>query len=250
MKAEEVELILIQMASDGEQTLAMKFYKDGTTIRQGSGTKPHVRISAMSKFDDSIYFDRLMDWVTKDILEEPIILDQDTRYGYKEYVVIFFGESKNGIHGEGAKWNKATGHKVTLSHMTNLIHPIMDFFNNITNDAIRLTNEWYLDAAILARHDLVSSSMPGGTYITKPRLKDDIDTDYEICITQIAATAEGGDITEFLKNKTYTKGGKEFKALLHQTERVREIQFEFIGPAKGAPLSTHQVKKPWWRFGF
>lgn len=249
MKSEEVELIIIQMEMDGEKTLYMKFYKDGTTIRQGSGTKPQVRISAMSKFNDSSFFDRLMGWVTKDILEDPVMLDQGARNDYLECVVIFYGDSKNGIHGEGAKWNKATGHKVRLNQKINLIHPIIDFLNNIIKDAIQFTNEWYLDVAILARYDFVSSSMPGGTYITKPRIKDEIDADYEICLNQISASVKDGDIAEFLKNKTYTKAGEEFKGLVHQTERVREIQFEYIGPTSGAPMSSHQVMKPWWRFG-
>ena len=107
MKKEEVELIIFKVTVDGKEALNMKIYKNGTTCRHGVGGLPELGISGMSFFNNSNFFDPLIAKVPDHLLEKPMNYEEQTPNGYLEYVIAFYGASKNGDTGERADWAKS-----------------------------------------------------------------------------------------------------------------------------------------------
>ena len=107
MKKEEVELIIFKVTVDGKEALNMKIYKNGTTCRHGVGGLPELGISGMSFFNNSNFFDPLIAKVPDHLLEKPMNYEEQTPNGNLEYVIAFYGASKNGDTGERADWAKS-----------------------------------------------------------------------------------------------------------------------------------------------
>ena len=160
MTKDEVELIIFKVTADGQEAFNMKIYKNGTTCRHGVGGLPQLGISGMSFFNNSNFFDPLIAKVPDNLLERPMNYEEETPNGYLEYVVAFYGVSKNGDTGERADWAKSTGIRAKLDHQSNFRDPIMGFLDGLTLDAAEITNEWYFDIIMFAKYKMQSSTMP------------------------------------------------------------------------------------------
>jgi hypothetical protein len=144
MRKKEVELLIFKVTADGHEAINMKIYKNGTTCRYGVCGLPQLGISGMSFFNDARFFDPLIAKVPDEVFEKPIMYEEETPNGYLEYVIAFYGASKNGDTGERADWEKSTGIRLKLDQQSNFRHPIMGLVDGLTMDAAELTNEWYL----------------------------------------------------------------------------------------------------------
>jgi len=240
MTKQEVELIIFKVSADGQDAINMKIYKNGTTCRTGVGGLPQLGISGMSFFNDSRLFDPLIAKVPDEILEKPLVYEEETPNGYLEYVIAFYGVSKNGETGEHADWEKSTGVRVKLDQQSKFNHPIMKFLDGLTMDAAELTNEWYFDVAIFAKYKMKSSTLPE-TIFALPKTEKEIDRDFENYINQMLTSARNWSMSDFVKNKTY---GETYKGVIQQIKQSFKIDFLPLDNGKSA---NETDKKPWWK---
>jgi len=257
MKREAIELIVLKLTSNGEDAINMKIYKNGTTCRQGAGGLPQLGIGMMSFVDDSRFFDPLVQAMPDEVLGQlPIMkVEDETPNGYLEYVLAFYGESKNGETGERADWAQSTGIRIRLDGKSEFNHPIMKLLDWVITKAAELTNEIYFDVIMKAQWDSKSDTLPEQTIITQPKTKDEIQRDYENYVNQMLQNPRGWKMSDFVKDKTYTKGGLPFTASITESTGGFSIRFT---PGFGHVESEHSPtqepgakkpkKKPWWRF--
>lgn len=244
MTKNEVELIIFNVSADGQEAINMKIYKNGTTCRHGVGGLPQLGISAMSFFNDARFFDPLIAKVPEEVLEKPLMYEEETPNGYLEYVIAFYGDSKNGDTGERADWTKSTGVRVKLDQQSNFRHPIMGLLDGLTMDAAELTNEWYFDVAIFAEYKMQSSTIPKETIFALPKTEKEIHNDFENYINQMLTSARSWSMSGFDKNKTYERDGKTYTGLIQQDKQSFKINFV---PLDDNSASLPTDKKPWWK---
>lgn len=253
MKKEEVELIIIKVTADGQEAFNMKIYKDGTTCRHGVGGLPELRISGMSFFNNSVFFDPLIAKVPENLLEKPINYEEETPNGYLEYVVAFYGVSNNGQTGERAEWSKSTGIRAKLDHKSSFRDPIMGFLDRLTIDAAELTNEWYFDIIMLSQYKMQSSTIPIQTIITQPKTDREIYEQFENYINMMLTSTRKWSMIDFDKNKTYEREGKTYTGFIQQDSKSFSINFLLIDSTANLQLKTNfeeqkPKKKSWWKF--
>jgi hypothetical protein len=250
MKKEEVELIIFKITADGQDAINMKIYKNGTTCRYGAGGLPQLGIGMMSFVNDSRFFDPLIEKVPQEILDQPINKEEpETPNGYLEYVIAFYGDSKNGNTGERADWAKSTGVRIKLDQQTQFNHPIMGLLDGLTMEAAELTNELYFDAMMVSKWKVKSSTLPEETIITQPKTEQEIHDSYENYVNQMLQSARAWDMAEYVKNKTYEKAGISHTASINNTGNTFGIDFlPDDSKAKGLQNGESNKKKPWWKF--
>ena len=261
MKKEEIELIIIRVTADGQEAINMKIYKNGTTCRFGVGGIPQIGISGMGFVNDSCFFDPLLEKIPQNVLDQPINYQEETPNGYLEYVIAFFGESKNNDTGERADWAKSTGIRIKVDQETSFNHPIMGFVDMLTMEAAELTNEWYFDVIMSAKWNAKSSTLPE-TIIGQPKTENEIHTDYENYINQMTYSARKWDMTGFTNGKTYEKNGIAHSAAIRNSNNTFNITFSPLSNTpKNQPkqkenkreqnetnTSKKAKKKSWWNF--
>jgi hypothetical protein len=250
MTKEEVELIIFKVTADGQEAFNMKIYKNGTTCRYGVGGLPQIGISGMSFFNNSNFFDPLIAKVPDNLLERPMNYEEATPNGYLEYVIAFYGVSKNGDTGERADWAKSTGIRAKLDHQSNFRDPIMGFLDGLTLDAAELTNEWYFDIIMLAKYNMQSSTLPKETILTQPKTEKEIHNDYENYINMMMTSARKWSMTNFDKNKTYERDGKSYTGIVQQNEQSFSVNFiDLEKPITENNITTNKEteKKSWWK---
>lgn len=250
MTKAEVELIIFKVTADGQEAFNMKIYKNGTTCRHGVGGLPQLGISAMSFFNNSNFFDPLIEKVPEQLLEKPMNYEEETPNGYLEYLIAFYGVSDNGDTGERANWTKSTGIRAKLDQQSNFRDPIMGFLDGLTLDAAELTNEWYFDVAIFAEYKMQSSTIPKETIFALPKTEKEIHNDFENYINQMMTSARGWSMSNFDKNKTYERDGKTYTGIIQQDKQSFSINFVDLGNTTKETNSTNSTdndKKPWWK---
>lgn len=261
MTKEEVELIIIKVTADGQEAINMKIYKNGTTCRHGAGGIPQLGISAMSFFNNSNFFDPLIAKVPEQILERPLNYEEETPNGYLEFVIAFYGVSKNGDTGEHADWTKSTGVRAKVDHQSSFRDPIMGFLDGLTLDAAEITNEWYFDVVMFAKYKMLSSIIPKETIFALPKTENVINSDFENYINMMQTSARKWSMTNFDKNKTYEKDGEIFKALINETANSFSINFlpneiskdftniQIATNSNATNENSNQIEeKKWWKF--
>lgn len=241
MKKEEIELIICQVSSNGEDALNMKIYKDGTTCRYGNGGLPRLGISGMSFFESSKYFDHLIKLVPEELLQNPVNYQEEHPNGLLQYVIAFYGVSKNGETGEGAEWSKSTGVRLALDNQTQFRHQILGFVDSFVIEAAQITNDWYFDVMVNTVYGLKSSTLPEQTIISQPKTKEEISETFSNYVNQIRYSARSWDMTKFGNGKTYKdNSGKEHKAVISRNGDNFNFRFDEIG--------GKEEKKPKWKF--
>jgi hypothetical protein len=249
MKKEEIELIILKVTADGQEAINMKIYKNGTTCRYGVGGLPQLGVSGMGFVNDSRFFDPIIEKVPQEVLDKPINYEEETPNGYLEYVVAFYGVSKNGETGEQADWEKSTGIRTKVDQQTTFNHPIMGLLDGLTMEAAELTNEWYFDVFMSAKWKVKSSTMPE-TIIGQPKTEQEIHSDYDNYINQMTFSARKWDMSGFVNGKTYEKDGVSHKATINNANNTFSINFSpiEISDTKVSSKKTETKKKPWWKF--
>lgn len=255
MKKEEVELIIFKVSASGQDAINMKIYKNGITCRYGVGGIPQLGISGMSFVNDSRYFDPLIAKVPQDILDQPINHEEETPNGDLEYVIAFYGVSKNGDTGERADWAKSTGVRVKIDQQIGFNHPIMGFLDGLVMDAAELTNAWYFDVILNSRWKMKSSSLPAETIIAQPKTEEEIHQQYEYYVNQMIYSARRWQMPDFVWGKTYERDGIDHRASITQAGNIFSIDFIPIS-TEGKSAMTEKKneapeptkKKSWWKF--
>ena len=259
MNKEEIALIIIKVTVDGQEAINMKIYKDGTTCRHGVGGLPELRISGMSFFNHSDFFDSLIAKVPENLLEAPLNYEEETPNGYLEYVVAFYGDSNNGETGERAVWSKSTGIRAKLDHQSSFRDPILGFLDSFTMDAAELTNEWYFDVVMLSKYKMQSSTLPKETLIAQPNTEEEIHTHFSNYINMMLTSARNWSMAGFNVNKIYEREGKYYFGIIHDDRKSFSIDFIEMGnaPVANTPTAsegdieptaeTELNKKPWWK---
>jgi hypothetical protein len=228
MTKNEVELLLFKVTADGQDALTMKIYKNGTTCRSGVGGLPALGILGMSFFNDSRFFDPLIAKVPDEVLEQPMVYEEETPNGYLECVIAFYGVSNNGDTGERADWSKSTGIRVKLNNQSDFSPPIMDLVERLTMDAAELTNEWYFDVIMNSKYRALSSTLPKETIIVQPKTDKEIDTAFENYINQMMSNPRNWSMKDFDKNKTYEIGGNKYRGVIQQDDTSFSIHFSAL----------------------
>jgi hypothetical protein len=191
----------------------------------------------------------LISKVPQEILDQPINKEEaNTPNGYLEYLIAFFGDSKNGDTGERADWAKSTGVRIKLDQRTNFNHPIMGVLDGLTMTAAELTNELYFDAIMTAKWKVKSSTLSEQTIITQPKTDSEIHKDYENYINQMIGSARKWDMNQFIKNKTYKINDSITKAFIDQTGNRFSIRFIPIETTtSNLTEEKPKEKKRWWK---
>lgn len=244
MTKNEVELIIFKVSANEEDAINMKIYKNGTTCRDGVGGLPQIGISGMSFFNDARFFDPLIAKVPDEVLEKPLMYEEATPNGYIEYVIAFYGVSKNGTTGERADWTKTTGIRVKIDQQSNFKHPIMELLDGLTMDAAELTNEWYFDVIMHSKYKTLSSTLPKETIIAQPKTEKDVHSHFENYINQMMTSARNWRMSDFGKGKTYEKDGQTYQGVIHQDKKYFRIDFVPLG---NNSTKAQIDKKPWWK---
>jgi hypothetical protein len=258
MKKEDIELIIIKVSANGQDAINMKIYKNGTTCRYGVGGLPQLGIGMISFVGDARYFEPLLMKVPQEILEQSKNKEEPAfPNGYIEYVIVFYGDSKNGDTGERAEWTKSTGIRVKIDQNSNFFsHPIMKVLDGLTMEAAELTNELYFDVMMLAKWNAKSSTIPEQTIINQPKTEAETQQNYANYISQMIGSARKWNMAQFTKNKTYEIEGNQTIAKVNQ--QGNNFGIRFIPPEMesvdnilmNTQLTDNETKKkkPWWKF--
>jgi len=199
MDKSEVEQVLIMLKSGKEEAVQLKIYKNGILARTGSGGVPGITISGMSFMDDSLYFDKVMQSVSQQVLDQNINHEEEIITDSLEYVVAFYGVTSNGDHGERAAWTKSCGIRFFMDESTGLRHNMLGFVDGLTLEAIKLTNSWYFDIMMLALEKKQSTTLPLQTMVSVPKTEEALNKDFQSYFEQTAKK----DLPGFVKDKTY-----------------------------------------------
>jgi len=200
MDKSEVEQVLIKVKSGADEALNIKIYKNGILARRGSGGLPGVKISGMSFMDSSFYFDKLMQSVSQQILDQDINHEETIVTGSLEYVVVFYGVTGNGDHGERAEWTKSTGLRFFMDESTSFRHNLLGFVDGFAIEAVQLTNSWYFDVMMLALENQRSNALPEQTLVSTPNTEEELGKDFQSYFEQTGKK----DLPGFAKDKVYT----------------------------------------------
>jgi len=200
MDKSEVEQVLIMLKSGNEEAVHLKIYKNGILARTGSGGIPGITISGMSFMEDSSYFDKVMQSVSQQVLDQNVNHEEEIITGSLEYVVAFYGATSNGDHGERAAWTKSCGIRFYMDESTGLRHNLLGFVDGLTVEAIKLTNSWYFDIMMLALEKKQSTTLPVQTMVSIPKTEEGLNKDFQSYFEQTAKN----DLPGFVKDKTYT----------------------------------------------
>ena len=200
MDKSEVEYVLITVKSGMEEALNIKIYKNGILARRGCGGLPGVTISGMSFTNNSYYFDRLMQSVSQQILDENINHEEEIKTGSLEYLIAFYGQSANGDQGERAEWTKSTGLRFFMDEGTSFRHNLLGFADGFAIEAMKLTNSWYFDIVMLALENMRSDALPEQTLVNAPKTEEGLNKDFQSYFEQISKK----ELPEFIKDKRYT----------------------------------------------
>ena len=222
MDKSEVEQVLITVKSGTEEALNIKIYKQGTIARRGCGGLPGVKISGMSFTGDSFYFDKLMQHVSQQILDQPINHEEKILTGSLEYIVAFYGASSNGDLGERAEWTKSAGLRFFMDEGTGFRHNLLGFVDGFAIEAVKLTNSWYFDIMMLALENRRSAALPVQTLATTPETKEELDKDFQNYFQQISKK----DLPSFAKGKTYTDEQQQPYHLVFESDE-KSITYKF-----------------------
>jgi len=188
MNKQEVEQVLIIVRSGQQEALSMKIYKDGTLCRKGCGRLPEIGISAISHTGSSAIFDQLMQVVPQQLLDNPIQYRDEQIITPLEYIIGFYGVSKNGETGERAEWSKTTGIQLLLDANTGFRQAVLSFADTFSMEAVEKTNSWYFDVIVNTVYKLKSNSLPP-TIIAAPPAEKEIQTHFEHYVSQIRSSA-------------------------------------------------------------
>lgn len=241
MNKEQVEQILVIVKSGQQEALNIKVYKNGTVCRHGCGGLPAIGISAMSFTESPLLFDSLMEIVPQQVLDNPVNYEDETIGTPLEYILAFFGVSKNGDTGEGAEWTQSTGIRFLVDTNTGFRHPLLAFADNFSLEAAERTNSWYFDVIINAVYQLKSTTLPDQTMIAVPKTEQEIKTDFENYVNQIRYSSRKWDLVSFAKDKYYTANdGTQLRPDI--TQDGDAFNFNFT-PVYGA----QETKKKRWR---
>lgn len=260
MDKKEVEQILIIVKSGQAEALNMKIYKNGIIARHGCGGLPQLGISGMSFTESSDTLDKLIDIVPQQILDAPIHYQDEKIETPLEYIIAFYGVSKNGDTGENAEWTKSTGIQLLIDTNTTFRHPILSFVDMFSMDAAEKTNSWYFDIIINAVYKLKSTTLPQ-TFLATPKTEQAIQSDFENYVNQMRYSARQWDVASFAEGKIYVdSSNKQF--LPNITQKGDAYTFNFIPASGQAPIaknesvpadhstdtSEREPVKKWWKF--
>jgi hypothetical protein len=248
MTKEEVEQILIIVKSGQSEALNMKIYKNGIICRHGCGGIPQIGISGMSFTDNSETFDKLMEVVPQQILDNPTNYQDEKINIPLEYIIAFYGVSSNGETGEDAEWTKSTGIRLLIDTKTAFRHPILSFSDTFSMDAMEKTNSLYFDVIINAVYKFKATTLPPQTMIALPKTHKEIQKDFENYINQMSNSPRKWDLIALSKDKIYSDGN-ERQFLPNITKIGDAYSFQFIpvdGQLPDQNVATETPKK-WWK---
>lgn len=223
MDKSEVEQVLITVKSGTEEALNIKIYKNGTIARRGNGGLPGVTISGMSMMADSLYFDKLMQSVSQQILDENINHEEKIVSGSLEYLVAFYGLSSNEDTGERAEWTKSTGLRFFMDEGTSFRHNLLGFVDGFAIEAVKLTNSWYFDVVMLALENQRSDALPEQTLVSAAETEEGLDKDFQSYFEQ----APKKELPEFAKGKIYTAADGTANELVFEIAE-QSLNYKFI----------------------
>jgi len=226
MNKEEVEEILIMINFGNEEALKMKIYMDGTLCRQGCGGVPVVGIGGMSFTGSALVFEKLMGLLPQEVLNSPVVYEDKQINVPLEYVIAFYGVSKNGQRGEHAEWTKSTGIRFLLDSNTTFSHPLIGLIDHFAVAACEFTNSWYFDVIINAIYEFKSSTLPEQTIITMPKTAEEKNKGFQNYLHLIENSPKKWDVFSFAEDKTYTtKDGTKLMPMFSKDEGKYSFRF-------------------------
>jgi hypothetical protein len=235
MQKNEVEEILIIVKSGQQEALSMKIYKDGIICRRGCGGLPEISISGMSFTGSSLVFDKLLSILPQEVLDQPVNYVEQKINSPLEYVVAFYGVSKNGQTGEHAEWMKSSGMRFLLDSDSGFNHPLLGFVDTFSLEAAELTNSWYFDIMVKAAFDVQSATLTEQTFIAVSRTQEETQNAFRNYLSQIRLSSRRWDLATFSKDKTYTsKNGIQVRPNFTLSGESSSFTFEPVESGPGS----------------
>jgi len=225
MNKSEVEYVLITVKSGTDEALNLKVYKNGILARRGCGGLPGVAISGMSFTGSSAYFDKLMQSVSQQILDENINHEEEIKTGSLEYLVAFYGQSANGDQGERAEWIQSSALRFFMDESTSFRHNLLGFVDGFAIEAMKLTDSWYFDIVMWALENMKSDALPEKTLVNAGKTNEALDKDFQSYFEQVNKK----ELPSFFKDKVYTDSeGQANLMKLQIAGQSISYQFEVI----------------------
>jgi hypothetical protein len=78
MNKQEVELIIFNVTQNGQDTVFLKIYGDGTITRGGMGRLPKTKTSAMSQFGNAQFLNTLLSKLPENVLAQSLNYEENT----------------------------------------------------------------------------------------------------------------------------------------------------------------------------
>jgi len=222
MNKSEVEYVLITVKSGLEEALNIKVYKNGILARRGCGGLPGVAISGMSFTGGPAYFDKLMQSVSQQILDENINHEEEIKTGSLEYLVAFYGQSANGDQGERAEWTQSSALRFFMDESTSFRHNLLGFVDGFAIEAMKLTDSWYFDIVMWALENMKSDALPEKTLVNAGKTKEALDKDFQSYFEQVNKK----ELPSFLRDKIYTDSEGQPNVMKLQIEG-QSITYQF-----------------------
>jgi hypothetical protein len=233
MQKNEIEEILILIKSGQQEALNIKVYKDGTLCRRGCGGLPEIGVSGMSFTGDGTLFEKLLAFVPQKVLDQPVNYQEQKINSPIEYVVAFFGVSKNGQTGERAEWTKSTGIRFSLDSQSSFKHPLLGFTDALSIEAVALTNPWYFDIMVKAVFNVKSEALTDQTMIAVPTTEAALQSAFKDYLSQIRLNGRKWNMEEFSKGKTYiSREGGEVRPTFTFAEEATSFSFVPVNDGK------------------
>lgn len=137
MEKSQIEIIRIDIASQGQSALSMLLHQDGTINRQGNGDLPPIKVAAMGMSDGSA-FKHLINLIP----EDDSLLDESLEYKHPhlkgqpiEYKITFTGQKP-----------LMRQYNLYFGSENNEVHLIVKYFDNFVIHAKQLTDAMYQKA--------------------------------------------------------------------------------------------------------
>jgi hypothetical protein len=247
MNKQEVELIIFNVTQNGQDTVFLKIYGDGTITRGGMGRLPKTKTSAMSQFGNAQFLNTLLSKLPENVLAQSLNYEENTPNGAFEYVMAFYAEPYR--TDEGIRWTKSTGMRMVVDKDSHNAHPLQPLLLEMVHTALDITNEWYFDSMLLGRYGLRSESLPEKTIVVKPTIEDELHADFDIYLKQLGTSFNSHRVISMARHKTYCNEQRAHRLHLQNRGESFELRFE---PLAGAPVlqfATGQPDEnnPWWR---
>lgn len=227
MSKSQLGMVLLKIMIRGEEAVLIKFYRDGTIVRNGAGGIPKVEVGALCHFPGDQFWNVLLSRIPDSVLDHNVVHQEETIQDPFSYTLAFFGDSGNGQTGEDAQWRKSYGIHLEADLHSKQHHPLLSQLDKIATMMVGITNDWFFDVVVFACLDMKSDQLLHGL-MSIPKTDEAKRESWEQFLMQVLQSPNKEDLLRYPEGKTYSHPQKEGRFRLELSIDGDEGRFDFV----------------------